>query len=216
MPATFAAMNADRDSFLRLLDEAIRQRQPAQVVFDSGESVIIYPRWHCHVGDIADWDALIAGGTRLRLLASSWDQPPPQGALPLEHLRWRAALHDHWIAPAAAVPASHELLHLLAWPDLARVPAELLAPVARICALLWRKPTVAYLVPRVLQLTPQQGAMLLAVLRALGHVAGNGATAPLPAAPAREPLPRTDSAPEAAAEPILAKLWQRLLRLQAA
>lgn len=67
-------------------------------------------------------------------------------------------------------PIPRGLMRLRSWPELGEVPESLLAPVVRICALLWSKPTATYLVARVTGEDPTQTAALLRVMRGYGYV----------------------------------------------
>jgi len=93
------------------------------------------------------------------------------GVLPLVDLRWRAAYQRALNRMPSEVPRGQHLIQLLSWPNLSRLPCELVVPVTRICALLWRKPTVSFLVARVLEAPQRETAALLEVLQEFGHVA---------------------------------------------
>lgn len=225
-------MATERGSLMRSLDDAVRQGRPSQLSIEGSGTVSVYPRQFCYVTDIQDWETVYAvGSERIHVHPTAWGTPPDT-ALPLEELRWRAAYHDHWPAPPDQPALGHDLVALNTWPNLPRLPEELLAPVARVCALLWRKPTVGYLIPRVLQLPAHQAFTLLKVLQAFGHVTAPGlSVAPgMEATPARPPhegargesgLPAGDDWQAANtlqldAGSFIGKLWQRLTRLQAA
>lgn len=194
------------------LREALLLRRPSQVLVQGSGTISIYPEQGCYVTDIADWEGLYeASDAQVRLQAPVWSAPP-EAALPLTELRWRALVHDLYRAHGPDAVPGRELMRLLSWPDLPRLPDELLGPVTRLCALLWRKPTVGFLVARTLAAPPRQTAVLLAALQALGHVAGSGPAAP----PRTDPVPAEEPelASEGPGEPvpgILGKLWQRLL-----
>jgi hypothetical protein len=164
-------MTEDAGSLMRTLDHAVRQGNPAQLLIGGTGSVSVYPRQHCYVTDIIDWDAVyMAGAEQIRLGPALW-AAPPAGALPLEELQWRAAMHSAQADVARSQqPVPRALVQLVSWPNITRLPDELAAPVTRICALLWRKPTVGYLVVRMLDLTPERAGVLLRALRAFGHV----------------------------------------------
>ena len=164
-------MMEDTSSLMRSLDHAVRQGNPAQLLIGGTGSVSVYPRQHCYVSDINDWDAVyMASAEQIRLGPAPW-AAPPAGAMPLEELQWRAAMHSAQLEVARrgqnAVPRA--LIHLVSWPNLTRLPGDLVGPVTRICALLWRKPTVGYLVVRLLDLPPEQVAAVLRALRSAGH-----------------------------------------------
>ena len=120
------------------------------------------------------------------------------------------ALHLRLVASGEGAATPLGLVRLRHWPDLGQVPDRFVAPVVRICALLWRKPTASHLVARVLGGDRNETTMLLKMLQELGHVEvvtiGD------------EPAGRRDDsgAAEAAARPagmaaFFSKLRQRLL-----
>jgi hypothetical protein len=203
---------------MRSLDHAVQQGIPAQLLIGGTGSVSVYPRQHCYVTDINDWDAVyMASAEQIRLGPALW-AAPPAGALPLEELQWRAATYsaqaDAVRAGPKAVPRA--LVHLVSWPNLTRLPEEMVVPVTRICSLLWRKPTVGYLVVRMLDLPPERAAVVLRALRALGHVswtesANEGAddrTSSISESQLEPPAPASGRA--AGDLRLISRLWQRL------
>jgi hypothetical protein len=212
-------MTVERGSLRRSVEQAMRFGRPSQLSIDGNGTLSIYPDQHCYVTDIQDWATVYSvGAERIQLRPTMWGAPPSI-SLPLEELRWRAAFHDHQLPADRAADARHDLLQLLSWPDLPGLPDELLAPVTRICALLWRKPTVAYLVPRILQLAPESVFPLVRVLEEFGHVAAvHGAPREAALQPIAARAEHAPAAPEAApaAPPMLARLWQRLVGFQVA
>lgn len=83
-----------------------------------------------------------------------------------------------------------ELLRLRGWPNLTRLPPDIdVGLAARICALLGRKPTVGFLVARMLDVPHARVGPLLARLHAARYIetVGIAACAPVAAAPADPP-----------------------------
>jgi hypothetical protein len=197
-------------SLMRSLDAAVRSGLPTIFVVMGRGTVSVYPRQHCYVSDVQDWDSVYTAASEdIRVAPSTWGTPP-QNAQPLEELQWRLAYHD--AAQAGTVDSSHALLHLQHWPNLTQLPEELIEPVTRICALLWRKPTVGYLVARVLDLPSDRVAYVVRVLQMFGHVnqpltASNG-----PIAEAANDA----AAPQPAKASTASRFFKRLLRLQSA
>lgn len=141
---------------------------------------------------------------------------PPAHALPLSELHWRSAYYGA-LAHQSPESASWDLFQLASWPNLSRLPEELVVPVTRICALLWRKPTVGFLVPRVLAMPAPQTLALLAVLSDLGHVVKPRCTGRV-AGPDLQSLHdemhhQTETAASSATKPssLVSKLWHRLV-----
>ncbi|MGZ5887810.1 MAG: hypothetical protein ACXWKI_12800 [Ramlibacter sp.] len=200
-------------SLMRLLDSVVRSGLPSILVVNGRGTVSVYPRQHCYVTDVQDWDSVdTASGDEIRVSPSTWDAPPDD-AQPLEELEWRLAYRD---ALRHGDLDAHALLHLKSWPNLPRLPDELVEPVARICALLWRKPTVGYLIPRVLDLPADQVAHVLRVLQAFGHVSGPSVAAADAAAGLATAADAGTDVPAPVGATIASRFLQRLLRLQAA
>lgn len=201
----------------RALEEALRRRQPAQLRIAGSGTVCLYPDQDCYVSDIQDWEAAcVAPAVDVTLAPSAWAAAPAT-CRPITELRWRALLHCLKQQGGEPVAARYELLRLQSWPDLPRVPEDLMAPLARICALLWRKPTVAYLVARTLQMPERDTALLLRALRGFGHLAASVLAVPSGAEADADTAAAAQNAAAAAPMPsVLAKLWQRLLGAQPA
>src|SRR5450830_1926279 len=156
-------------SFRSLLDRAAGLFGPSVLLVDGRGSISVYPQQHCYVTDIHDWEAVFSSKPdQVKVSPMLWGVPP-SGALPLTELHWRAAYH-HVLGRMSSEVPTKELIQLLSWPNLSRLPDELVVPVTRICALLWRKPTVGFLVPRVLEAPVRQTCALLEVLQDFGHV----------------------------------------------
>jgi hypothetical protein len=107
------------------------------------------------------------------------------------------------------------LVRLQSWPDLSGVPEHKQVHVARICALLSRKPTAGHLIPRVLG--QGEGEVMDAVLDLLraGHVSVASAATGVGQAPDAHPA---HAAPQGEPPPfqpprrsLIGKLWARLV-----
>lgn len=206
-------MANESGSLMWSLQCAVRSGLPAQLMIGGSGTVSVYPRQQCYVSDILDWEAVYAASLpQIRVAPASWEVPPP-GALPLEELQWRAAFHGAAceMAPQAQLPRG--LVQLVSWPNVTRLPEELIEPVTRICALLWRKPTVGFLIPRVLELPPERAAAIVRVLQMLGHAHAPGTAEGAAPLPAEDALPRMQPR-EAQQQPasVVARLWKRLMR----
>ena len=128
---------------------------------------------------------------------------------------WSALYRDfqanatHWSPP-------HGLVRLVRWPDLIEVPDELILSVARISALLWKKPTASHLISRILGGERDETFRALQMLAALRYieflpVAGAPASNSSPAAAmAQDPGPQTENKPSGLST-FIGKLRQRLL-----
>lgn len=136
---------------------------------------------------------------------------PADGWLTLDDLT--ARLSDRSTGWSRAM-LDQQLLALVSWPDLTRWPHLEVQSLARICALLSRKPTVGFLVPRVLALPAPQTQTQLLLLYANGCLRVVRSDVPL-----AEPDPTTPEVVEpvrhVGATPVmntsfLGKLWLRL------
>lgn len=204
-------MGAMPGSLMRLLDAVTRSGIPSTLVVNGRGTVSVYPRQNCYVTDVQDWDNVDAEhGEGIRVMPSTWDAPPGD-AQPLEELQWRLAYQD---ARREDDSDAHALLHLQSWPNLTRLPEELIEPATRICALLWRKPTVAFLLPRLLDLPADLVRSVLCALQTFGHVN----RPPAPSSQAARPVaPTAPEPPSRGAAPTIAtRFLQRLLRLPGA
>ena len=158
-----------RSPLISALQRATSHGMPSLFQIDGCGSVSVYPQQHCYVTDIQDWDAAYHSDSgQFTIKSVPWGMPP-SGALPLIDLHWRAAYHCALRDQSANVQAN-DLVRLRSWPNLSRLPVELVAPVTQICALLWRKPAVGFLIPRVLEADSAQVGALLDVLQGFGHI----------------------------------------------
>ena len=137
---------------------------------------------------------------------------PDHGVLPLVDLRWRGAYQRALNRKPSEVTGGQHLIQLLAWPNLSRLPGEFVVPVTRICALLWRKPTVGFLVARVLEVPQHETAALLEVMQEFGHVALLRQNIQ----PVEATVPEQDGrlppeSPSGAGVSLVRKLWLRLI-----
>lgn len=165
-----------RSPFTNVLSHAASQGAPTLFQIEGCGSVSVYPQQHCYVTDIQDWDAAYQSHPeQISIRSVPWDIPP-SGALPLMELQWRAAYQSALRNQSFGVDAN-DLIRLRSWPNLTRLPLDLVAPVTQICALLWRKPAVGFLIPRVLDADPAQVCALLEVLQGFGHVKVSGGVA---------------------------------------
>jgi len=198
-------------SFRSSLDRIVRLAGPTMLRVTGSGSISVYPQQHCYVTDIHDWEAVFSSKLdQVRVSPALWSVPP-SGALPLTELRWRAAYH-HVLSRMPSDAITRELIQLVSWPNLSRLPDELVVPVTRICALLWRKPTVGFLVPRVLEAPVHQTCALLEVLQDFGHVTSLGGVLGRSEGAPDESDADLPAAPPARATPsLVSKLWQRLV-----
>lgn len=121
-------------------------------------------------------------------VGQTWRQPRRQACGP-EH-RWHGGPLDSGAASDAVQwhLLRSQLIHLVRWPEPQHLPADLpWAQVARVCALLSRRPSVGMRVAQLLAIDPQQCQQLLLALQRQGCLqlaAVQGAAAAEPAAAA--------------------------------
>lgn len=130
-------------------------------------------------------------------------------AKPLAELRWHAAYQLALDRVPSEMPLGQGLIRLHCWPNLSRLPDELVVPVTRICALLWRKPTVGFLVWRVLDAPQRETCALLSVLQEFGHVTASRQDSER----SEITVPERQEAPHVAraSNSLVGKLWLRLV-----
>lgn len=203
--------------FCQVLNQVAQQNNAVALHIPGCGGLSVYPQQQCYAADISDWVAAFQAPfievrhCALPLPLSLSLSLPSSNVQPLLELQWRAA--HHWVAHKPALQIGiHQLVWLLNWPNLTRLPAELVAPVTQVCALLWRKPAVAYLVPRVLHIEPVKAQLLLELMRSFGHIelsslAHSTHSDALPVEP-----DNAASALVASPSPsVIGKLWRRLV-----
>lgn len=196
---------------LTTLQNSIRLDAPSMISIQGHGSISIYPDEGTYATDICDWHSLPFGdGSGIRVSSGVWGIAP-QGSAPVGELRWLLAYHGASHQPDTK-PVPRGLVKLVYWPDLSEVPEELAAPIVRICALLWRKPTASTLMAQVMGAPTAQTSALLGMLQDFGHIEITSRLADRvdeqPQAQDTLPMP---SAPSVRAS-VIAKLWQRLAR----
>lgn len=96
------------------------------------------------------------------------------GAVTAPREPWHSAWAETGAGAAAGRGESEEyrlgLVYLKSWPAIPDLPLELAGPVTRVCALLAHKPTVGFLVGRVLELPDDEARRILQVLHRFGHL----------------------------------------------
>ena len=110
------------------------------------------------------------------------------------------------------------VIKLHSWPDLSKVPEMLQPLVARICALLSRKPSASRMVPLVLSAPEGDVMRAIATLVRQGHViVATSAFAEHQAVVSEEVAPKVQEAAPSTSKfsvvrkPLVGKLWQKLM-----
>ncbi len=77
------------------------------------------------------------------------------------------------ITATAQLGVQYSVLKLYSWPELSRVPSDLVLDAARVCALLAVRPTSAPLIARLLDLPRERVAHIVEFLHLYGHLDGS-------------------------------------------
>lgn len=156
------------------LRTALQNSSSIRVEFSDSHFIEIYPEQQRYIGDFSDLD-----------LPSLYSAVPVRvTALPKIELgsrEGRSLKQLHWAITFAYVQSEQRHRHfkfqiarLVSWPPLTDVPSNVLPIMARVCALLARRPTTTSLVPMILDV-PQD--LVFAVIEAnclYGHIEMDG------------------------------------------
>lgn len=194
------------------LQNAMRAPYPTTVEFPDSGYVTVFPQEQLYMTDILDIKCLSDLSSDTAQFKVLQDTTGKREVQPLNQLHWTLTLQRLRSDPQN-YEFQYSVLKLQSWPSLAYLPEEITPAVARICALLARKPTTASLIPLTLGLPEAEVFALIEVLRLNGHLQANGFSLQDSAqrnADAQEALSNA-SQPAPSAEPsFIAKLWQRL------
>lgn len=194
------------------LQRAMCAPYPTTVEFPDSGYVTVFPQEQLYATNILDMECLSGLSDAAAQFTLSQEMPGKRKVQPLKQLHWTLTLQRLHSQPQN-YEFQYSVLRLQSWPSLAYLPEEIVPCVARICALLARKPMTASLIPLTLGLPEAQVFALIEVLRLNGHVQANGFALSDSAqrdAEAQEARANA-SQPALSAEPsFIAKLWQRL------
>ena len=161
-------MDSNQSSLMRCLRKAMRRGDPTHMRVEGGGSVSVYPREHCYVTDVRDWERVF-GTDSLGVAPALWDTAPA-GAHSLDELLWRAHFYNAKAQAAAGPCALCQPVALLSRPDPAQIPAELVDAFQRACDALAHGPASGCEVAQAAGLPPDVATAVLKVLRDRGHV----------------------------------------------
>ena len=116
------------------------------------------------------------------------------------------------ITATTQLGVQYSVLKLYSWPELSRVPSDLVLDAARVCALLAVRPTGAPLIARLLDLPRERVAHIVELLHLYGHLDGSAMDV--------RPVEKEEQATlDLIADPtptksptLLGRLWQKLSR----
>jgi len=197
------------------LQRALRAPCPIRVEFPDAGYVSVFPRQGRYASNIQDWATPSLLESDAAEFTPLLDSTAGQGGQPLDQLHWTLSLQR---LQRQAQPFTFQLsmVRLVSWPSLTHLPEDVLPAVARICALLARKPTAAALIPLTLGLPEAQVFLLIEALRLQGHVQVSGAEpraegAINPAVQQVHASAAVEPAERPAGPSLIGKLWQRLV-----
>lgn len=194
------------------LQRAMRSPCPTTVEFPDSGYVTVFPQEQLYATNILDIECLSDFGDDAMEFRLLQDTPQKQKVQPLNQLHWTLTLQRLHSRPQN-YEFQYSVVKLQSWPSLAYMPEEVVPAVARICALLARKPTTASLIPLTLGLPEAHVFALIEVLRLNGHLQANG-LAPSDSvqrdADAKEALANASPSAPSTEPSFITKLWQRL------
>ena len=114
------------------------------------------------------------------------------------------------ITATTQLGVQYSVLKLYSWPELSRVPSDLVLDAARVCALLAVRPTGTPLIARLLDLPRERVAHIVELLHLYGHLDGSAMNV--------RPVEKEEQATlDLIADPtptksptLLGRLWQKL------
>lgn len=193
------------------LQQAMSAPGPSRVDFADSGYVSVFPDLRRYDSNISNWASPALWSTETSPLQPLTDASAGSDGQPLDRLHWTLTLQRVRQQPQS-YDFQFRMVRLASWPALTHLPDEELTTVARICALLARKPTAASLIPLTLGLPEQQVFPLIEALRLNGHVQVSGGPAAAEDTPAAPPPVAGTDASGAATSSLIGKLWQRLGR----
>lgn len=195
------------------LQSAMLAPNPVRVTFPESGYVVLDPLRERYDSDIEDWASVPAlNGEAVQMAPLTQAMAEPCG-LPLSRLKWAVTLGCLHGQPLDNYQFKYNLIRLASWPCLTHLPEPVIPQVARICALLARKPTIASLIPLTLGLSEEQVFPVIEALRLNNHLQiaefGNSAPAPLESTSQHGSL-RSDEEGRQTENSLIGKIWQRL------
>jgi hypothetical protein len=192
------------------LQRALQAPHAVKVRFSDASYVTVDANSSRYASDIQDWAASSVFDDEVKVIplpgakAESHDQP-------LSRLAWAVTLARLQSQTLATYDYRYSVFRLESWPCLTHLPEDVVPVVARVCALLARKPTTASLIHLALGMSEEQVVAVIEALRLHEHIStpggANAAAAPgasqsAVAAPNDEVKPSENS--------LIGKIWQRL------
>ena len=114
------------------------------------------------------------------------------------------------ITATTQLGVQYSVLKLYSWPELSRVPSDLVLDVARVCALLAVRPTGAPLIARLLDLPRERVAHIVELLHLHGHLDGTAMAVRPAETEEQATLDLMADTASAKSPTLLGGLWQKL------
>ena len=114
------------------------------------------------------------------------------------------------ITATAQLGVQYRVLKLYSWPELSRVPSDLVLDAARVCALLAVRPTSAPLIARLLDLPRERVAHIVELLHLHGHLDGSAMDVRPAEKEEQETLDLIADPTPTKSPTLLGRLWQKL------
>ena len=211
------------------LRTAVQQGQAVSVKLSEHMELLLYPKEgryksNFDLADTGQADIWHAQGVAVRPIDSGLEEQAPQDWAVIEvgellQLEWAVLWEDaRRHAESRDFTLRYGLARLRSWPDLAQLPIDIVAPVARICALVERKPTAGTLIPLIVDLPKPHAYALLYMLHLQGHIGFSmpGGLSVLDAKALEDALPDGPQAlgEKAPSASLMGKLWGRLAAMK--
>ena len=196
------------------LQKAMSASQPTRMRFSDASYVSVFPGEGRYDSNVRDWAKPIVISPEEAPLTFLLDNNvKPQGQ-PLVGLCWHLLLQRlmQLQRQPQDYPFRFQMVRLLSWPSLPHLPQDIQPSMARLCALLARRPSAASLLPLLLKLPESEVFMLIEALHLHGHIQVADTAAKLDGRSLSDRLEAQD--PEAiapAVSSLIANIWQRLL-----
>lgn len=192
------------------LQKALLAPNPVRVTFPDAGYVLLDPGRDRYESVIEDWASVPAEQDDAVLIAP-WPQAmaEPDGR-PLTCLKWAITLGHLRKQPPANYEFRYSLIRLASWPCLTHLPEEAIPVVARICALLGRKPTTASLIPLTLGMSEEQLFPLIEALRLNNHLQISGVGNSEASTPGATTQASAEDIGRQSENSLIGKIWQRL------
>lgn len=201
------------------LQKSLNRQEPTRVDFAESGFVSVFPEQQLFASNIQDWDNEFLWSQDDAQVSVLPDDAASMATKPLPELQWRMTFLAVENAPLDDV--QYRVFRLASWPSIAHMPEETQSAAARICALLSRRHSSAFLIPQILGLEKELTLKVLKALQLTGYIQAAPSSARPDAQSEAESAVQTDTPEQRgrvevtpSANTFLEKLWHRLNPLQ--